>query len=88
MIFAVFIVLVLGLFIAILNLLPAVTAFPIDATSAFAYIIGIAKGWDLLFPIHEMIFLLISVIIPFEVAVWVWHTLRKVASFVRGHNDS
>jgi len=86
MTFAIFIVLVLGVFIALLNILPPITAFSFDAGSAISMIIGYMRAWDFLLPIHETLLLMISMI-SFEVSIWVWHVSWKVVKMLRGHSD-
>jgi len=85
MTFAIFIVLVFGVFIALLNILPPITAFSFDAGTAITYIIGTMKAWDFLFPISELL-VLVGVVIAFEVAIWTWHVSWRVVKFLRGHN--
>lgn len=85
MTFAIFIVLVFGVFIALLNILPSITAFSFDAGSAITYIIGTMKAWDFLFPITEMLVLVLAVI-SFEIAIWTWHVSWKVVKFLRGNH--
>lgn len=86
MTFAIFIALVFGVFIALLNVLPAVTALPLSPGSAIASIISTMRAWDFLFPIHEMLWL-VGVVISFEVAQWFWHVSWRVVKFLRGHSD-
>lgn len=86
MTFAIFIVLILGVFIAILNILPSIASFSFDAGAALSVVIGYMRAWNFLFPIGEML-LLLTAVISFEVSVWIWHVLWKVVKFLRGHSD-
>jgi len=86
MTFAVFIVLVFGVFVTLLNLLPPVSAFGFDASGAVTTIIQFMRAWDFIFPIHELLILVASVI-SFEISIWVWHVSWRVVKFLRGHSD-
>jgi len=86
MTFAIFIVLIFGVFIGLLNVLPDVTQFPIDATSSFGLIVGTMRAWDFFFPIHELL-ILVTAVIVFEVTVWFWHVSWRIVKFMRGHSD-
>jgi len=86
MTFAIFIVLTLGVFIGLLNILPPITAFSFDATSPVIMVIGYMKSWDFLFPIKELLTLVTAFII-FELSIWVWHVMWRVVKFLRGHSD-
>jgi len=86
MTFAIFIILILGLFVAVLNFLPNAAALGFSFAPAVVTIISYMHAWDYLFPIHELL-LLVSIMIGFEVAVWVWQVLWKVTRFIRGHSD-
>jgi len=86
MTFAIFIVLVLGLFIALLNILPSVESLGIPIGSSIATLISYARAWDFIFPIHETI-TLVGIVIAFEVSVWIWHVSWKIVKMIRGHSD-
>jgi len=86
MTFAIFIVLILGVFVTLLNLLPTVASFGFDAGTAVSTILGYMRAWDFLFPIHETLILLAGVI-SFEVSIWVWHVSWRIVKFLRGHSD-
>jgi len=85
MTFAIFIVLVFGVFIALLNILPPIDAFSFNVSGAITTIISYMRAWDFLFPIKEMLLLLLAVI-AFEVSIWTWHVSWKVVKFLRGHS--
>jgi len=85
MTFAIFIVLFLGLFIGVLNVLPTAAILSTTITSSIGVIIGYMKAWDFLFPITEL-FIAVGVIFTFELTVWFWHVMVKVLHFIRGGN--
>jgi len=86
MTFAIFIVLVLGLFIALLNILPLASAYAFSFTPSIATIVGYMKAWNFMFPITELI-TLVSAFVTFELAIWAWHVSWKVVKMIRGHSD-
>jgi len=86
MTFAIFIVLALGLFIGVLNILPVASAYAFSFTPSIIVIIGYMRAWNFLFPISELLGL-VGAFITFEIAVWVWHVLWKITKFIRGHTD-
>jgi len=86
MIFGVFIILALGLFIAVLNILPLANTYAFSFAPAISVIAGYMKSWDFMFPIHELLTLVIAYF-TFEIAIWVWHVLWKVVKLIRGHSD-
>lgn len=86
MTFAIFILLALGLFVALLNVLPTLAVGTVATYAAgFNTIVGYMKFFDYLFPIHELLGLVL-VMITFEVIVWIWHVSWKVIKFVRGYH--
>jgi len=87
MTFAIFILLVLGLFIALLNLLPAMGTLGFDADGAISLLISFMRAWDIYFPMRELL-LCVGIMITFEVAVWVWHIGWSVTKFIRGHGSA
>jgi len=86
MTFAIFIILVLGVFIGLLNVLPNATALGFSFQAAISSIVGFMNAWDYLFPIHELL-TIVAIFIGFEIAVWIWHVSWKVVKFIRGHSD-
>jgi len=86
MTFAIFIVLALGLFIAVLNILPVASTLGFSFEPAVETIISYMNAWDFMFPVHELL-TLVGIYIIFEIAIWFWHTLWKITKFVRGHTD-
>jgi len=86
MTFAIFIILILGLFIALLNVLPTAAALGFSFQPAVVTIVAYMRAWDFMFPIHErMAFVVIFV--GFEITIWTWHVLWRVVKFIRGHSD-
>ena len=86
MTFAVFIVLILGLFIAILNFLPVATALPFAFLSSFGLVISYVWAWNFLLPIQEGL-IAFGIVIGYELTVWVIHVLWRVVRFIRGSTD-
>jgi len=86
MTFAIYIILVLGVFIGALNILPNATDYAFSFAPSITLVAGYMKAWDFLFPIHELI-TLVTAFVAFEISVWVWHVLWKVVKFLRGHSD-
>jgi len=86
MTFAVFIILILGLFIALLNILPTAGALSFSFAPAVITIVGYMRAWDFMFPIHELM-TLVGLFVAFEISIWVWHVLWRVVKFIRGHSD-
>lgn len=86
MTFAIYILLVLGAFIGLLNLLPTAQSLGFSFEPAVATIVGYMKAWDFMFPIHELMAFVV-IFVTFEIAVWGWHTGWKVIKFLRGHSD-
>jgi len=54
MIFAAFIILVLGMFIAGLNILPVADPFNTGIVTSINLIVGYMKAWNFIFPISEI----------------------------------
>lgn len=86
MTFAIFFVLILALFIAVLNVLPVASALPLAFSSALVSIIGFMKAWNFFFPITE-IFICVGIVLTFDLIVWGFHWVWKVMKFLRGHSD-
>jgi len=84
--FAIFIVLVLGLFIGLLNMLPTAAALGLSFTPAISTIILYMRAWDFMFPIHELL-LMLSVYVGLEITLWLWHVGMRTVRFIRGHSD-
>lgn len=86
MTFAIFIVLILGFFVAVLNILPTASTLAFSFTPAVVTIISYMHAWDYLFPVHELLALVLIMLIV-EAVIWAWHVLFRVAKFIRGHSD-
>jgi len=86
MTFAIYIILVLGVFIAVLNILPTAVSLGFSFTPSVVTIIAYMKAWDFMFPIHELM-TLVGIVIAFEIVVWTWHVLWRIIKFLRGHSD-
>jgi len=86
MTFAIFIILVLGLFIAILNILPTAAALGFSFAPSVATIVAYMNAWNFMFPIHELLYC-VGIVVGLEIAIWVWKILMGTAKFIRGHSD-
>jgi len=90
MIFAVFIVLILGVMVAFLNLLSD-ASFPnptIDAiTSSIHLVVGYMKSWNFIFAIDSL-FLALGVVLTFEFITFVIQKIWTFLKFIRGANDA
>lgn len=86
MTFAIFIVLVLGLFIGALNVLPAASALGFSFEPSVQTIVSYMNAWNFMFPIHEL-FTYLGIFVAFEIAVWVWKITMGTVKIVRRHSD-
>jgi len=86
MTFAIYIVLIIGLFIAFLNLLPVATVLGFSFAPAIVTIVSYMRAWDFMFPIHELFFFL-TIIIGLEITLWSIKAGSRVIKFLRGHTD-
>lgn len=87
MTFAIYIVLILGVFIALLNILPTAASLGFSFTPAVITIVGYMKAWDFMFPIHELFALVILYILTIDIPLWTWQISWKIIKFLRGHSD-
>lgn len=86
MTFAIFIVLILGLFIALLNILPTASSLAFNLQPAVENIVGFMNAWNFMFPIHEL-FTYVKIFIGLEIAIWIWKISIGTVKFIRGHSD-
>ena len=86
MTFAIYIVIIIGVFIAFLNLLPIATTIGFSFTPAVITIVGYMRAWDFMFPIHELFYFL-GAFITIEIVLWSLRNGAKVIKFLRGHGD-
>jgi len=84
--FAIFIVLVLGLFVAILNFLPVASTLPFAFQSSFTLVLGYLHAWNFLLPVDETL-TAFGIVIAYEITVWAMHVLFRTVRFIRGHSD-
>jgi len=87
MTFAIFFVLILGLFIAFLNLLPVAGPLSFSFAPSVIAIINFMKAWDFMFPVHEL-FIMLGIFVGLELTLWGLKQLKGVIRFIRGHTDS
>lgn len=83
MTFAIFIILFLLFFVAVLNTLPLAGAVSPVFISSLTTLVGTMKAWNFLFPISEL-FACVAIVVGFEIAVWVWHVLVFILKKIRG----
>ena len=86
MTFAIYIILILGVFIGLLNILPTATALGFSFKPAIIVIVGYMKAWDFMFPIHELL-IFVGIFVGFEITLWGWSTGWAIVKFLRGHSD-
>lgn len=86
MTFAIFIILFLGLFIAVLNVLPVADTISTNISSSITLVIGYMKAWDFLFPITEIL-ICVGLVTTFYLVIWLWHALKYVMSVIRGNQS-
>jgi len=86
MTFAIYIVLIIGLFIAFLNILPVASALSFTLAPAIETIVGYMRAWDFMFPIHEL-FVFLTIFIGLEITLWGIRQGSRVIRFLRGHTD-
>lgn len=82
MIFAVYIVLFLGLLIAGLNALPDASSLSLPFVSSLSSIIQYMMTWNFLLPISEL-FSALLLVVAYEVFVWGWHVFLQVVRWVK-----
>lgn len=85
MTFAIYIILVLGVFIGLLNILPTATSLGINFQPAISTLAGYMMSFDFIFPIHEL-FLFLKLFIYLEIAIWTWKISIGIIKFLRGHS--
>jgi len=85
MTFAIFFILILGLFIGGLNLLPTIGDSGTAVTNGIILLTGWLKTWNFILPISEMI-LAIKIIIYYELILWGWHAIKGIIKWFRGHS--
>jgi hypothetical protein len=86
MTFAIFMILFLGLFIAVLNILPVATPLAPQFLVAIQTIVGYMQAWNFFLPISELIQAFV-VVMGLEVTIWVWQALKWVLHIIRGTNS-
>jgi len=86
MTFAIFIILILGLFIGGLNILPTMGDSGTTITNSIILLVGWLKTWDFFLPVSE-VFQALRIVLIYELVTWgmiaTWRTIR----FIRGHSD-
>lgn len=80
---AIFILLFLGLLIAVLNFLPTASVVTPAFLTSIATMVGYMKGWNTLFPISEL-FICVGIIVAYELIIFGWRALNWVMKYIRG----
>jgi len=86
MTFAIFIGLVLALFIAFLNVLPVATTLNPVFISSIVTMVGYLKAWNFFLPITELLYC-VGIVAVYEFTWWTIRNLTKFIKFIRGHSD-
>jgi len=86
MTFAIFIVLAIGLFVGLLNILPTAAALGFSFEPSVISIVSYMNAWNFMFPVHELL-TVVGAYILFEIAIWSWHVAWRVVKFIRGNSD-
>jgi len=86
MTFAIYIVLFLSFFIAVLNFLPLAGTLPVAISSSITLVVGYMKAWNFLLPISD-IFICVGILTTYYLLVWFWHALKYVVSIIRGNQS-
>lgn len=83
MTFALFIIAFVVFFFGALNLLPPIEPLPVEFINGFQSIVGAMKAWDSIFPITELLALVIFVV-TFDLALWLFKWVIRIIHIVRG----
>jgi len=81
MAFAIYIVLFLGLFIGVLNILPNAAPLSPAFADAFTNLVAFVKSWDFLFAISDLL-ICFGLFISLEVGIFVWNIFKRVFAVV------
>lgn len=85
MTFAIFIIIFLALFLAVLNALPVADTLPTAFTTSVDTIVGYMLSWNFLIPIQELLFC-VGIIIVVELSIWFWKAFKWLLHIIRGGN--
>lgn len=83
MTFGLFFVAFIGLFFAILNLLPVAGTVAPEIQTGLTLIVTNMKAWNALFPITELL-VAVSIMTSFYVAKYTWKIIKWIIHVVRG----
>lgn len=86
MTFAIFIIIFLALFLAVLNFLPTADPLPTGFATSIDLIIGYMMSWNFLFPIQELLFC-VGIIIGIEISIWLWKAFKWLLHIIRGSGN-
>jgi len=68
-------------FVGILNFLPSGEGLPEAVTAAITLVFGYMNLFNFYFPIDQL-FLALTVVLGFQVAIFIWHILRWTVALV------
>jgi len=68
---------------AFLAILPSGTLLPTSVTDMITTAVGYVAGFSWFFPINTL-FLMLTVVIGYEVAIYAWHGIRWLIGLIRG----
>lgn len=68
-------------FVGILNFLPSGQGLPDAITSAITLVFGYMNLFNFFFPIDQL-FLALTVVLGFQMAIFIWHILRWTIALV------
>lgn len=86
MTFAIFIIVFLALFLAVLNVLPVASPLPTAFVTSVDSIVGYMMSWNFLIPIQELLFC-VGIIIGVEVSIWFWKAFKWLLHIIRGNSN-
>lgn len=85
MTFAIFIIIFLALFLAVLNFLPTADAISPQIADSIEMVVGFMLSWNFIFPINELLFC-VGLIILVEFSIWIWKAFKWLLHIIRGGN--
>jgi len=86
MTFAIFFVLILGLFIGGLNLLPTIGDSGTAVTNGIILLTGWLKTWNFILPVDE-VFQALRIVLWYEIVTWGMVATWRIIKFLRGNSD-
>lgn len=87
MTFAVFIILFVGLFIAVLNFLPTAVIIPMYVWDSIHSLFLQAYAWNTWLPLSTAFTIIVYIILPYEIGSFIFRVLLKTIAVIRGGTD-